>query len=221
MAPEAVDRCYHSTAVLLPDGRVFSGGGGEYAPDPNVQKSNPPVNTHADAPLFSPPYLFKGARPVIAKSPAKVEYGDAFDVETPAPDEISQVTWIRLPSVTHSFDQNQRINFLAFRRGANKVIVTAPASGNVCPPGHYMLFLLNQKKVPSIATIVQIAAGAAPLSVGPIATKAAVAPLQTAEAEDAARAGCRYSVGGETAPCRGRRHCDLPLRHIRLLGGRV
>ena len=32
MASEAVDRCYHSTAVLLPDGRVFSGGGGEYAP---------------------------------------------------------------------------------------------------------------------------------------------------------------------------------------------
>ena len=33
MASEAVDRCYHSTAVLLPDGRVFSGGGGEYAPN--------------------------------------------------------------------------------------------------------------------------------------------------------------------------------------------
>jgi galactose oxidase len=178
MAPEAVDRCYHSTAVLLPDGRVFSGGGGEYAPDPNVQQSNPPVNTHADAQLFSPPYLFKGPRPVIAKAPAKVEYGEAFDVETPAPNEISQVTWIRLPSVTHSFDQNQRINFLAFRSGANGVTVTAPASGNVCPPGHYMLFLLNQKKVPSIGTIIQIAAGAAPLAVAPVAAKAAISPFK-------------------------------------------
>ena len=39
--------------------------------------------------------------------------------------------------------------------------VTAPANGNVCPPGHYMLFLLNQKKVPSIAAIIQITAASA------------------------------------------------------------
>jgi hypothetical protein len=162
LAPEAVDRCYHSTAVLLPDGRVFSGGGGEYAPVVGVNQSNPPVNTHADAQLFSPPYLFKGARPIITKAPSTVSFGEAFDVETPAPNDISQVTWIRLPSVTHSFDQNQRINFLTFKPGAKQVTVTAPANGNVCPPGHYMLFLLNQNKVPSVATIVQITAAAAP-----------------------------------------------------------
>jgi galactose oxidase len=178
MAPEAVDRCYHATAVLLPDGRVFSGGGGEYAPVVGVNQGNPPVNSHANAQLFSPPYLFKGARPTITKAPAKVEYGQVFDVGTPAPNEIGQVTWIRLSSVTHSFDQNQRINFLAFQRGANKVTVTAPANGNVCPPGHYMLFLLNQSKVPSIATIVQITAAAAPLAAGPAVTHAAIAPFK-------------------------------------------
>jgi hypothetical protein len=97
----------------------------------------------------------------------------AFDVETPAPAEISQVTWIRLPSVTHSFDQNQRINFLTFRRGANKVTVTAPPNGNVCPPGHYMLFLLDQNKVPSTAAIIQITAAAAPQLVTPALTQAA------------------------------------------------
>jgi hypothetical protein len=66
--------------------------------------------------------------------------------------------------VTHSFNPNQRINFLAFQRGANQLTVTAPANGNVCPPGHYMLFLLNQHKVPSVAAIVQIAAPAAPVT---------------------------------------------------------
>jgi galactose oxidase len=161
MASEAVDRCYHSTAVLLPDGRVFSGGGGEYAPAPSVPQSNPPKNTHADAQLFSPPYLFKGARPTITKAPPNVVYGETFDVETPAPNEISQVTWIRLPSVTHSFDQNQRINFLTFQRGPNRVTVNAPPNGNVCPPGHYMLFLLNQNKVPSVAAIIKITAAVA------------------------------------------------------------
>ncbi len=173
MADEAVERCYHSTSVLLPDGRVFSGGGGEYAPVVGVNQGNPPVNTHANCQLFSPPYLFRGARPVISQAPAKVAYGATFDVGTPAPNEITQISWIRLPSVTHSFDQNQRINFLAFQRGANKVTVTAPANGNVCPPGHYMLFLLNQKKVPSIAAIIQITTGVAPVA-------AAVSPAATA-----------------------------------------
>ncbi|MGB2662669.1 MAG: galactose oxidase early set domain-containing protein, partial [Candidatus Acidiferrum sp.] len=126
-----------------------------------VDQSNPPVNSHADAQLFSPPYLFKGPRPVITKAPAKVGYGEAFDVETPAPNGISQVSWIRLPSVTHSFDQNQRINFLTFERGSNKVTVTAPANGNLCPPGHYMLFLVNESKVPSVAAMIQIVTAAA------------------------------------------------------------
>jgi len=191
MASESVDRCYHSTAVLLPDGRVFSGGGGEYAPTVGVDVSNLPVNTHADCQLFSPPYLFKGPRPVITKTPPTVTYGAAFAVETPSANEISQVNWIRLGSVTHSFDQNQRINSLTFQRVANQVTVTAPANGNVCPPGHYMLFLLNQNKVPSIAAIIQITA-AAPAHIGTaVVTRAAVpfkvlAPGPTPLEQDAA-----------------------------------
>ena len=175
LAAEAVDRCYHSTAVLLPDGRVFSGGGGEYAMVVGVDQSNPPVNSHANAQIFSPPYLFKGARPLIGKAPAQIAYLADFDVETPAPAQISEVTWIRLASVTHSFDQNQRINFLKFTRGTNKITVTAPPNGNVCPPGHYMLFLLNSNKVPSIGAIIQIASGtAAPGAASASATAAAL-----------------------------------------------
>jgi hypothetical protein len=158
MAPEAVDRCYHSTAVLLPDGRVFSGGGGEYAPSSG--KSNDPSDTHPNGQLFSPPYLFKGTRPRIAKAPTQVVYGEKFTVETPDADDIAEVTWLRLGSVTHSFDQNQRINFLVFEHGGNQLNVTAPASSNICPAGHYMLFILNKQGVPSEAAIIQIAAPA-------------------------------------------------------------
>jgi hypothetical protein len=60
--------------------------------------------------------------------------------------------------VTHSFDQNQRINFLSFAAGATAVTATAPANANVCPPGHYMLFLLNKSLIPSVAKIIQIQA---------------------------------------------------------------
>jgi Domain of unknown function (DUF1929) len=177
MATEAVDRCYHSTAVLLPDGKVFSGGGGEYDPDNNGVAPNPPANTHFSFQIFSPPYLFRGARPTIANPPTSVVYGQTFDIETPQAAEINKVTWIRLSSVTHSFNSNQRINFLPFKAGAGKLTITAPANGNVCPPGHYMLFVLNQKGVPSEAAIVQITAGAAAPVVAHVVERAAVNPL--------------------------------------------
>jgi galactose oxidase len=72
------------------------------------------------------------------------------------------VSWIRLASVTHSFDQNQRLNFLTFAKGNGKLTVTAPTNANIAPPGHYMLFVLNQKGVPSIGQIIRIFSAVAP-----------------------------------------------------------
>jgi hypothetical protein len=77
-------------------------------------------------------------------------------VGTPEPLNISRVSLIRLASVTHALDQNQHGARLNFQAGAGKLTVTAPSSANVCPPGHYMLFILNTAGVPSIAEIVQV-----------------------------------------------------------------
>ncbi|MEY2615729.1 MAG: galactose oxidase, partial [Verrucomicrobiota bacterium] len=156
LAAESVDRCYHATAVLLPDGTVLSAGSGEFRPTPTTE--NDPKESHRDAQIFSPPYLFQGARPVITNAPTNVVYGQVFSVNTSQPGEIGQVTWLRLPSVTHSFDQNQRINFLPFQVNGNALSVTAPADPNRCPPGHYMLFILDKAKVPSVAWMIQIRA---------------------------------------------------------------
>ena len=163
MAAEDKDRCYHSTALLLPDGRVLSAGGGEYAPGnpalPN--QPNPPGDSHPDAQLFTPPYLLKGPRPTINAAPVEINYGQGFDVTVGANDVIAKVSWIRLGSVTHSCNQNQLVNFLTFTQAATKVTIQAPANANIAPPGHYMLFVLNKQGVPSIAHIARISAQAA------------------------------------------------------------
>jgi hypothetical protein len=68
---------------------------------------------------------------------------------------------VRLSSVTHSFNQNQRFNDLTatISRGGGGLYLTTPTNGNLCPPGHYMLFLLNDQGVPSVAHIIQVKSG--------------------------------------------------------------
>ncbi|HEX2268959.1 MAG TPA: galactose oxidase-like domain-containing protein, partial [Pyrinomonadaceae bacterium] len=144
---------YHSNALLLPDGRVLTTGG----------------DNELNAEIYSPPYLFKGTRPAISSAPASVVYGQTFFVQTPNAAAITKVTWIRLPSVTHAFDQNQRINRLSFSQASGGLNVTAPSSGNLSPPGHYMLFILDGNGVPSVAKIIQINAGPLPAPAVPAA----------------------------------------------------
>ena len=146
VAGSAVARTYHSTTILLPDGRVLHTGSGE--------GSGMPAERNAE--IYSPPYLFQGPRPTIADAPSLVGYGTSFTVETTDAAEIAKVSLIRLGSVTHSFDMNQRFLSLPFTPGVGGLDVSAPTSGNRAPPGHYMLFLVNASGVPSEARIVKV-----------------------------------------------------------------
>lgn len=152
LTAEDVDRCYHGTAVLLPDATVLSAGGGEFVVggEPNDSR-----DSHRTAQIFSPPYLFRGPRPQIRAAPDAISYGERFSLEVGGPD-VARVTWIGLPSVTHAADHNQRINILPFRRDNGGVTVTAPERPGICPPGHYMLFVLSKAGVPSVARIMRI-----------------------------------------------------------------
>ena len=141
-----IARVYHSTALLLPDGRVLSMGGNGY---PQTE-------------VYSPPYLFKGTRPTITSAPTSVAYGQSFFVQTPDAAAISKVTMLRLSSVTHAFNMSQYINTLSFSQAPGGLNVVAPAGAavaspaTVAPPGPYMLFILNGSGVPSVASIVQV-----------------------------------------------------------------
>ncbi len=141
-------RLYHSVAVLLPDGRVFVAGGG----------GDPGVPDHKSFQIYSPPYLFKGARPTISSAPGTVQYGANTFVATPDGASVASVSLIRTGSVTHSFDQNARALSLPFTQTAGGLNVQMPADGNTAPPGYYMLSIVNSAGVPSVAKMVRFPA---------------------------------------------------------------
>lgn len=145
MARIQTPRLYHSTSLLLPDGRVMiSGSGASVGPD------------QTSAEIYSPPYLFRGPRPVISNAPAFAGYGSSFDVETPQAAQITRVTIIRLGSATHNFDMGQRFVELQYQSQSGRLQVTAPADGRIAPPGYYMLFILDASGVPSISKFIRL-----------------------------------------------------------------
>ena len=80
MSSAQVPRMYHTTQVLLPDGRVLVAGSGR-----NI---NAPSQSNAE--IFSPPYLFKGARPAIAFAPGQLTHGTSFTLDTPDADRSAR-----------------------------------------------------------------------------------------------------------------------------------
>ncbi len=147
LASNAVIRMYHSTTLLLPDGRVLHTGSGDGA--------NAPRELNYE--LFSPPYLFKGARPTLTGfTPTVVGYGQTLNVETPDGAGVTKVTLIRTGSVTHAFDQAARLVPLSFAPVSGGLSVMLPASRIMAPPGPYLLFLVNAAGVPSIGRIMRL-----------------------------------------------------------------
>jgi len=145
MSAQQNGRLYHANAVLLLDGRVLVAGSGRVGPAPQL-----------NAEIFSPPYLFKGTRPTISSVPTEAGYGGKFFVSTPDATSITSVTLLRISAATHSFNMDQRFQRLSFAQAAGGLNVTAPANGNLAPPGYYVLFILNGSGVPSPGAVIRI-----------------------------------------------------------------
>jgi Galactose oxidase-like, Early set domain len=144
MAAQTAPRMYHSTALLLPDGRVLSAGQSAG----NYQQSGE---------IFSPPYLFAGARPAISSAPGTLGYSQQFTIATPDYASIGRVALVRAGSVTHSNNFDQRYVDLTYQSdGSGGLTATSPPDSNHAPPGWYMLFILNASGVPSVASWVQV-----------------------------------------------------------------
>lgn len=133
--------------------------------------------------IYYPAYLFNqdgslAPRPIITGleglAPGEeyptLAYNQTFTVRWAHPDparSIRQVTFIALGTPTHAFNQNQRFLRLEFTQDGYILNVRAPYDGqygspnpggarNIAPPGFYMLFLIDDKGVPSVARIVRI-----------------------------------------------------------------
>ena len=135
--PASRARGYHSTALLLPNGSVWTGGSTEV-------DASPWEDEERRMEVWDPPYP-PGTRPSItAPPPPSIAFGGKirFAVSTPAGAAIRHVALLRCGSCTHGFDSDQRFVALDFT-GTTNLVATAPSDPNIAPPGFYMLWAVD------------------------------------------------------------------------------
>ena len=149
-------RTYHSSAVLLPDGRVFTGGGG-LCGDCGVN--------HLNAEMFNPPYLFtadgsRAARPHVVLPVRIVPLGATFDVFSSDDSPIASVAIVRYSAATHSTNTDQRriglCGFFTEACAGSRLSLRLPDDPGIAPPGNWMLFSFNGAGVPSVSRHLRI-----------------------------------------------------------------
>ncbi|MFE2305401.1 galactose oxidase-like domain-containing protein [Streptomyces sp. NPDC059411] len=146
---DPIPRTYHSGGFLLPDGRVMTVG------------DNPGNGTYNNnVSIYTPPYLFKGARPQLTSViNTQWLYGDTQRITVDRP--IVKAELIRPAAVTHSSDPNQRFVDLPMSVvNGTTIDLNVTTNPNLAPPGWYMLFGVDANGVPSVATWVHL--GGAP-----------------------------------------------------------
>ena len=147
VAPHAIQAAYHSTAVLLPDATVMlSQDDMDYGAQAAFQHK---------VQVYSPPYLFKGAQPVITQAPATLTYGQSFSVVTDR-GGMTGAMLVAPGATTHGNDMHQRAIKLKVTPLVNGLSAQIPSSSALVPPGNYMLFILDTAGVPSVARFVQV-----------------------------------------------------------------
>jgi hypothetical protein len=156
MATASVTRLYHSTALLLPDGRVIAAGGNPEG-GTSVTWEPPDKEEEMRLEIFSPPYLFHGPRPEIRDMPEQWKYGETVTIASPQAGQIKWISLVRNGVTTHSFDNGQRlVDVPIVSQGDGNLKAEITGNPNLAPPGWYMVFLVNQQGVPSVARWVQL-----------------------------------------------------------------
>lgn len=143
-------RLYHSTSLILPDGRVFSGGGGSPGPETNLNGQ-----------LFSPGYLFdqdqkKVIRSSIVECPRNVKSGDAFVITVNDASRITKVTATKSGASTHTRNCDTRWLDLKFDVLDDTDLRVYAENKNIMIGGLWLVNVLDENGVPSEAAIVGV-----------------------------------------------------------------
>ena len=155
VADMTIPRNYHSVGLLMPDARVFSGGGG-YCSDNRYCSGA----SHPDAQIYSPPYLFSpdgspAPRPSITSGPGMFDNGATFDVQTTG--DIDYFSMVKMGATTHGMNTDVRFLRVASQDlGGGAHRLTVERNPNVLTPGYWMLFALDVEGVPSVAHVVRV-----------------------------------------------------------------
>ncbi|MFT4136215.1 galactose oxidase-like domain-containing protein [Microbacterium sp.] len=138
IGPDPVGRNYHSTSLVLPDGRVAVFG------------SNPADNSFEQRiSIYLPAYLHRGERPTITSAPQTLTYGEVFDLQLTG--DVTSASLMSPMSSTHQTDTNARLVDLPIVGAGDTRTAQVPANPNLLPPGPYMLTVLDADGVPSTA----------------------------------------------------------------------
>jgi hypothetical protein len=164
--PQREFRTYHSTAMLLPDGRVVSAGDDYSGRFTGAEAER--NFTQDSAEIYEPPYLFDGnakaPRPKLIRAPARLTLDDStvLRVRTARRDRpVTRAVLVAPSATTHAVDMNQRYVPLRVKRAAKgaakgKLTVRMPGDADIAPPGYYMLFVLDRSGTPSVARWVRL-----------------------------------------------------------------
>jgi hypothetical protein len=160
-------RAYHSTAVLLPDGRIVSAGD-DY--NGRFSGAEAAMNQRQDsAEIYEPPYLFDGVspapRPRITSAPSAVAWGKTYTLGVARADgterAVTRAALLAPGAATHAVDMNQRyVPLEVTATSGDSITVKTPADANIAPGGWYMLFALDAEGTPSVAKWVRLDAAA-------------------------------------------------------------
>lgn len=177
----SLNRAYHTSGVLMPDGKIIvsggegNGGSGEFGETDQIQ-------------IYSPDYLSAGPQPSISTAPTTASYGDAITVNYSSSNPITEVVLRRPGSATHSFTYNMIGVPVSFTDNGPSLTVNIPTNRNLVPPGYYMLFILSDNsgtKVPSTASWINIGGGVVPDTDPPTPNPATFASAPSATSDTA------------------------------------